>query len=55
VIRGISAVFPFQPALQAIDAAVNQTTPSLGASLAHLAALVVLFGAAARIGLRRLR
>jgi ABC-type multidrug transport system permease subunit len=55
VIRVISAVFPFQPALDALDAAINQTTPTLAASLAHLGGLVILFSAAARIGLRRLR
>jgi ABC-2 type transport system permease protein len=54
-IRAISAVFPFEPALEAINAAVNQTSPSLATALLHLAALVVLFGTAARFGLRRLR
>ncbi len=53
VIRVISAVFPFKPALQAIDAAINGSQPGLGGSLAHLAALIVAFGAAARVGLRR--
>jgi ABC-2 type transport system permease protein len=54
VVRAISAIFPFKPALDAINAAINQSTPTLGASLAHLAILVVVFGAAARVGLRRL-
>jgi hypothetical protein len=54
-IRVISAVFPFAPALEAINAAVNQTTPTLATALAHLAGLVVLFGVVARVGLRRLR
>jgi type IV secretory pathway TrbL component len=53
VIHVISAIFPFKPALDAINAAVNASTPSLATSLAHLAALVLLFGAAARVGLRR--
>ncbi|HWH12381.1 MAG TPA: ABC transporter permease [Solirubrobacteraceae bacterium] len=54
-IRAISAIFPFAPALEAVNAAINDTSPSLGVALAHLAGLVVLFGAAARLGLRRLR
>jgi hypothetical protein len=53
VIRVISALFPFKPALQAIDAAVNGSSPGIGQALAHLAALIVVFGAAARAGLRR--
>jgi ABC-type multidrug transport system permease subunit len=52
-ISAISFVFPFKPALQALDAAVNGAAPSIGGSLAHLAALTVLFGALARVGLRR--
>ncbi|MEA2302047.1 MAG: type transport system permease protein [Solirubrobacteraceae bacterium] len=52
-IRVISAVFPFKPALEAIDAALNGTQPGLPISLAHLAGLIVVFGAAARVGLRR--
>ncbi len=50
----ISFVFPFKAALQALDAAVNQSAPGIGVSLAHLAGLVVLFSALARVGLRRL-
>ncbi|MGI8728511.1 MAG: ABC transporter permease [Solirubrobacteraceae bacterium] len=53
VIRVISAVFPFKPALAALDAAVNGSSPGLGQSLAHLAALIAVFGLAARAGLRR--
>jgi ABC-2 type transport system permease protein len=53
VIRVISACFPFKPSLQAIDAAVNGASPGIGQALAHLAALIVVFGAAARLGLRR--
>ncbi len=54
VIAAISFVFPFKAALQALDAAVNGASPSLGGSLAHLAVLGVVFGALARVGLRRL-
>jgi ABC-2 type transport system permease protein len=53
VIRVVSAIFPFKPALEAIDAAVNNSQPALGTALAHLAALIAAFGVAARIGLRR--
>jgi hypothetical protein len=52
-IRVISLVFPYKAALQALDAAVNRSSPGLGGSLAHLLALTVLFGALARLGLRR--
>jgi len=52
VIRVISALFPFKPALDAVDAAINDAG-GLGAALAHLAALLVGWGALARIGLQR--
>ena len=53
VIRVVSAVFPFKPALQAMDAAINDASPGVGVSLLHLLGLTVLFAAVARIGLRR--
>ncbi len=53
VIRVISAAFPFKPALEAMDAAINGSSPGIGQALAHLAALVVVFGGAAWAGLRR--
>jgi ABC-type multidrug transport system permease subunit len=53
VIRVISAVFPFKPALQAMDAALNGADPGLGPPLLHLAALTAAFGVLARVGLRR--
>ena len=52
-IRVVSAVFPFKASLEAINAAVNRTNPSLWAALGHLALLVAGFGVLARIGLRR--
>jgi ABC-2 family transporter protein len=52
-IGAVSFVFPFKPALQALDAAVNGASPSIGVSLVHLAGLTVVFGALARLGLRR--
>ncbi len=53
-IGAISFVFPFKPALQALDAAVNGASPGLGVSVVHLLGLTLLFGALARVGLRRL-
>ena len=49
----ISFLFPFKPALQALDAAVNHSPPALAWSLVHLAVLCLLFGLAGRAGLRR--
>jgi ABC-type Na+ efflux pump permease subunit len=53
VIRVVSVVFPFKASLQALDAAVNGAEPAIGGSLLHLLGLTVLFGALARLGLRR--
>jgi ABC-type transport system involved in cytochrome c biogenesis permease component len=53
VIRAISLIFPYKAALQALDAAVNRSSPGLAISLVHLLVLTVLFGALARLGLRR--
>ena len=53
VIQVISAIFPFKPALDGIDAAINDSGTSLAQSLAHLAGLIVVFGGAAWAGLRR--
>ncbi|MGO9320963.1 MAG: ABC transporter permease [Solirubrobacteraceae bacterium] len=52
-IGAISFVFPFKAALQALDAAVNGASPSIGLPLVHLAALTLLFGVLARVGLQR--
>ena len=52
-IRTVSAVFPFKASLEALDAAINQSQPSLGSALAHLAALIAGFTALARFALRR--
>ena len=49
----ISFVFPFKAALQALDAAVNGASPTIGLSLVHLAVLSFAFAALARLGLRR--
>jgi NhaP-type Na+/H+ or K+/H+ antiporter len=52
-IDAVSFVFPFKAALQALDAAVNGASPSIGLPLVHLAVLTLAFGALARAGLRR--
>jgi ABC-type transport system involved in cytochrome c biogenesis permease component len=52
VIRAVSAVFPFKPTLDALDAALNDAG-GLGTALAHLGVLVLAFGALSRFGLRR--
>ena len=51
--RAISAVFPFRPALLAIDGALNGGGPAIGASLAHLAALALAYLAVARAAVAR--
>jgi ABC-2 type transport system permease protein len=53
VIRVVSAAFPFKPALQALDNALNDTGQSLLGPLAHLAGLTVAFVAIARLAMRR--
>ncbi len=52
VIRAISAAFPFKPALDALDAALNDAG-SIGGPLLHLAGLTLAFGALGRLALQR--
>jgi ABC-2 type transport system permease protein len=52
LIRVISALFPFKPTLDALNAALNKSG-SIGMPLVHLAILTVAFGAIARVSLRR--
>ena len=51
IIRVISAIFPFRPALDAMDAALSGG--GIGLPLLHLVILVIAFGAIARLSLRR--
>ena len=51
-IRVVSALFPFKPTLDALDAALNDSR-ALGAPLLHLTALFVAFGLLSRLALRR--
>ena len=53
VIRVVSACFPFKPALQAMDSALNDTGKSMLGPLVHLAALTAAFVAIARLAMRR--
>jgi hypothetical protein len=55
VIRAISALFPFRPALQAVDAALNDAEPGMAPTLAHLAVLAAAYLALARVALARFR
>ena len=52
VIRAVSAVFPFKPTLDALDAAFNDSG-GLAGPLPHLAPLFVVFGGLARLALAR--
>lgn len=54
-IRAVSALFPFRPALQAVQAALNGTEPKLPQTLAHLAVLTAAYLALARVALARFR
>jgi ABC-2 family transporter protein len=53
VIGAVSFVFPYKAALQALDTAVNGASPGIAVSIAHLLGVALLFGALARLGLRR--
>ncbi len=52
VTRVISALFPFKPTLDALNAALNDSGDMAG-PIVHLAVLALAFGALARLGLRR--
>jgi ABC-type transport system involved in cytochrome c biogenesis permease component len=52
LIRAVSAIFPFRPALDALDAALNDAG-DLGGPLLHLAGLTLAFGALGRLALGR--
>ncbi len=53
LIRFVSALFPFRPALDAVDEAVNGAGAGIGRPLAHLAALAAAYLALARLALGR--
>jgi hypothetical protein len=47
------ALFPFDPALDAMTAALDSSAPGIGVPLLHLAAIVVAYTVLARLALRR--
>jgi ABC-2 type transport system permease protein len=53
LVRIASAIFPFKPALDAVNAGLNGADPGLAKPLAHLAILAAAYTAIARVGLRR--
>ena len=53
VIQVIRAGFPFDPALDALSGALDEAGPGLGLPILHLAVLTVVYGALARLALRR--
>jgi ABC-2 type transport system permease protein len=53
VIKVIRALFPFDPALDAISRGLDAAGPGLGVPILHLAILTVAYGVLARLALRR--
>jgi ABC-type multidrug transport system permease subunit len=53
LIEFVRALFPFDPALDAMNGALDSAGPSVGLPLVHLAAIVVAYGVLARLALRR--
>lgn len=53
VIRVLTAIFPFDPALRALEGTLEQGGPAIGAALLHLLALTAGYALLARMALRR--
>jgi ABC-2 type transport system permease protein len=53
VIKVVTALFPFKPALDLMTGALDSAGPSLGGPLLHLAILIAAYGLIARVALRR--
>ena len=53
VLDVVAFVFPFKAALEAVTNAFTGASPGIGLPLVHLAILAVVFGALARLALRR--
>ena len=49
----VTAAFPFDPALRALEGALDAAGPSVGLAIAHLAVLTLVYAALARLALRR--
>jgi len=53
VIEVVAALFPFEPALDAISGALDDAGPPVWPALLHLAVITLVYGALARVALRR--
>ena len=53
VISVFTAAFPFDPALRALEGALDSGGPSIGIAIVHLAILAAAYGALARLAVRR--
>jgi ABC-type transport system involved in cytochrome c biogenesis permease component len=53
LIRALTALFPFKPALQAMTSALDSSGPGIGGPLLHLAILIGAYAVLARLALRR--
>jgi ABC-2 type transport system permease protein len=53
VIQVVRACFPFHGALDAIESALDPGGPAFGLALLNLAAIVLAYGALARVAMRR--
>jgi ABC-2 type transport system permease protein len=53
VLDAVAFVFPFKAALQAVSNAFSGAAPGIGWPLVHLAVLTLVFGALARLAMRR--
>ena len=53
VIGVVTAVFPFDPALRALEGALDEAGPSIAVAIGHLLVLALVYGALARLSLRR--
>ena len=53
LIEIVRALFPFDPALDAMSSALDASAPGIGVPLLHLAAITLAYGTLARLALRR--
>ena len=53
VVNVVTALFPFKPALHAMESALDPAGPDLGTALMHLGVLIVGYGLLARFALKR--
>jgi ABC-2 type transport system permease protein len=53
LVKVVTALFPFKPALDAMTAALDPAGPDLGVAVLHLAVLIAAYGLLARAALRR--